>query len=105
MCGGVQKAKGYCEIVPNRTRVTLTAVMNRVLNANCTVQSDMWRAYIKLPRYVPAVIHHHDTVRYKYNFVNPMTGAHTQNIESYWNRIKTWLKPKKGVKHANLESY
>ena len=97
-------AKGYCEIVPNRTRATLTGVMNRVLNANSTVHSDSWRAYINLPQYVPAVVQH-DMVNHRYNFVDPVTGAHTQHVESYWNRIKTWLKPKKGVIRANLQSY
>ena len=97
-------SKGYCQIVQNRTRATLTGVMNRVLNANSTVHSDMWRAYNNLPHYVPAVVHH-DTVNHRYNFVNPATGAHTQNVESYWNRIKTWLKPKKGVRRDQLQSY
>ena len=27
------------------------------------------------------------------------------NVESYWNRIKTWLKPKKGVRRDQLQSY
>ena len=78
--------------------------MNRVLNANSIVHSDMWRAYNNLPRYVPAVVQH-DTVNHTYNFVNPATNAHTQHVESYWNRIKTWLKPKKGVGRGNLSSY
>ena len=71
-------AKGYCEIVPNRTRATLTGVMNRVLNANSTVHSDSWRAYINLPQYVPAVVQH-DMVNHRYNFVDPVTGEHTQH--------------------------
>ena len=101
----VTPAKGCCEVVPNRTRATLTGVMNRILNANSTVHSDMWRAYNNLPLYVPPVVQH-DTVNHTYNFVDPVTGAHTtQNIESYWNRIKTWLKPKKGVKRDTLSSY
>ena len=31
-----------------------------------------------------------------FNFVEPTTGVHTQNVESYWNRVKTKLKRMKG---------
>ena len=36
-------------------------------------------------------------------FVDPVTGVHTQRIESYWNRIKTKLKTMKGV-HRDMNS-
>ena len=37
--------------------------------------------------------------------VNPTTGVHTQNIESYWNRVKTKFKRMKGVQTTMLGSY
>ena len=39
---------------------------------------------------------HFFTVRH---FVNPATGVHTQNVESYWNRVKTKLKGWRALMH------
>ena len=36
---------------------------------------------------------------------NSSTGVHTQNIESYWNRVKTKFKRMKGVHEQMLSSY
>ena len=38
-------------------------------------------------------------------FVNPTTGVHTRNVESYWNRQKTKLKRMKGVVFDEISSY
>lgn len=72
-----EPARGYMEIVPRRNRQTLTAVINRVLRVNSVIHSDEWRAYINLPLFVPNCVQH-DTVNHTYNFVNPLTGTHTQ---------------------------
>ena len=40
--------------------------------------------------------------KYSIPFVDPTTGVHTQNIESYWNRVKTKFK---GVQDTMLSSY
>ena len=45
------------------------------------------------------------SVNHSIEFVNPSTGAHTQNIESYWNRVKTKFKRMKGVHEQMLSSY
>jgi len=52
------------------------------------VLSDEWAAYSNVSS-LPNMSQH-DTV-------NPNTGVHTQNVESYWNRQKTKLKRMKGV--------
>ena len=39
------------------------------------------------------------------HFVDPATGVHTQNVESYWNRVKGKFKRMKGVHELMLNSY
>ena len=47
----------------------------------------------------------HQVVNHSLHFVDPVTGVHTQNIESYWNRVKTKFKRMKGVHETMLDSY
>eukprot|EP00111_Clytia_hemisphaerica_P022721 TCONS_00066845-protein len=89
-------AKGYMEIVNRRNRPTLVGIINRVLNPNSVIHSDEWRAYNRLQQFVPNCIQH-NTVNHTYHFVDPVTGAHTQHIESFWNRFKLKLKAMKGI--------
>ena len=73
-------------------------------NGICTiVHSDQWRAYNRVQQ-LPSVTQH-ATVNHSLNFVDPTNGTHTQNVESYWNRVKTKFKRMKGVHESMLGSY
>ena len=37
--------------------------------------------------------------------MDPVTGVHTQNIESYWGRVKLKFKKMKGCHESHLPSY
>ena len=80
-----EPARGYMEIVQRRDRATLAPIMDRVFRPNTVVHSDEWRAYINLPQHV-ANCAAHDTVNHTRNFVNPVTGAHTQVRQCLGNR-------------------
>ena len=47
----------------------------------------------------------HSTVNHSLHFVDPQTGVHTQNIESYWNRVKYKIKTMKGVLGDKIPKY
>ena len=44
-------------------------------------------------------------VNHKYNFVDPDTGAHTQNIERLWRSAKERNKKHSGTHRSMLDSY
>jgi hypothetical protein len=68
------------------------------------VHSDDWGAYRQLRARVPNVAVH-DVVVHDYNLINPLTGAHTQNIESCWNRLKSKIKERRGIRDTDLQIF
>ena len=67
------------------------------------IHSDEWAAYNHVPRL--SNVSSHGIVNHSINFVEPTTGVHTHNVESYWNRVKTKLKRMKGCCGDELPSY
>ena len=97
--------RGVYVVVPNRRRRTLVAIINHYLRGNnVTIHTDCWRGYLNLTNFVPRCTLH-ETVNHSRHFVDPITGAHIQGIESAWNRIKTQIKKSKGCRRAHLQSY
>ena len=96
-------ALGYMEIVPNRTAATLLPIIQGHVWPGTTVHSDEWSAY-RTVQGLPNV-QTYQTVNHSLHFVNPTTGVHTQNVESYWARVKLKFKRMKGVDADQLPSY
>ena len=96
-------ALGVMCIVPNRTHSTLLPILQQHLRPGTIVHSDQWRAYSCVQQLQS--VSQHQTVNHSLNFVDPTTGVHTQNIESYWSRVKRKFKAMKGVHESMLNSY
>jgi len=94
-------ARGIMRVVPNRSAAILRPIICEVILPGTTIHSDEWRAYSNLN----ALGYDHGTVNHSINFVDPRTGIHTQNVESYWNKNKTRCKKMKGVKKEFLQDY
>ena len=77
--------------VEDRSADTLLAVIQQYIAQGTTVISDCWKAYDCLEKegYV------HLKVNHSVNFVDPITGAHTNTIERRWRHTKA-LVPKYG---------
>jgi hypothetical protein len=73
--------------VPDRTADTLVAIIRDWIEPGTAVISDCWGAYHELPN--QGYTHH--TVNHSINFVDPITGAHTNTTEWTWRHVKVFL--------------
>ena len=94
---------GYLEIVPQRDAATLLSLINNHVAPGTIIHSDEWAAYNRVQRL--SNVSSNGIVNHSINFVEPTTGVHTQNVESYWHRVKTKLKRMKGCLGDQLPSY
>ena len=69
--------------------------------STCSSSSVEWKAYQKIQSELGF---EHHTVNHSKRFVAP-DGTHTQNIESYWNRIKQLIKRMNGCHRDFLHWY
>ena len=94
---------GYLAVVSRRDAATLPPIIQAHVQPGTIIWSDQWRAYSNVSG-LPNVAGH-ETVNHSVEFKNPVTGVHTNNIESYWERVKDKLKKMKGCKHEFIPSY
>ena len=86
--GGICRETGdiFVALCPDNKRdsSTLVAIINDHVNSQSTIITDCWKGYDQLERdnWV------HLTVNHSCNFVDPETGAHTQNNENTWWQLK-----------------
>ena len=98
-----QPALGYMEVVPQRDAATLLPIIQAHVANGTIVHSDQWAAYRQVAS-LPSVSTH-STVNHSVTFVDPVSGTHTQNIESYWGKAKRKLKNMKGCHASQLPIY
>ena len=82
---------------------TLLPIIQQHVRPGTIIWGDEWAAYRRVQQ-LPAVTQH-ATVNHSIEFVNPVTGVHTQHVESYWNRVKIKFKRMRGVQDTMLSSY
>ena len=87
----------------SRDANTLLPLITAHVAPGTIIHSDEWAAYNQVQR-LPNVSSH-EVVNHSVNFVEPTTGVHTQNVESYWNRVKAKLKRLIGCHGEQLPSY
>lgn len=71
--------------VPRRDAATLLPIIQRHVAPGTTIHSDEWGAYNNLAN----IGYGHLTVNHTQCFVDPLTGANTQRMESLWGVVKT----------------
>jgi transposase-like protein len=101
--GGVdlQNHEFFMELVPQRDAATLLPIVQRSIAPGTTIWSDMWLVYNALP----GLGFPHQAVNHSQFFVDPVTGVHTNHIESRWKAMKDTLRRKSGVRRRDLPDY
>jgi len=85
---------------PNRGSDVLLDLIKTWIRPGTTIISDCWKAYDCLSNegFV------HQTVNHSMNFVDPRSGAHTQNIERIWREVRGGI-PRFGRKEKHMVGY
>ena len=87
--------------VRNRSAAELIPKIVRAVLPGTTIVSDECAAYKTLPQHG----FNHMTVNHSQNFVNPVTGAHTQTIEGFWGNAKHIFKCMRGSSAIQLSAH
>ena len=95
-------ALGYMRVVPHRDARTLLPIIQTTLAPGSIVHSDEWAAYCSIQSTTGLT---HRTANHSLHLVDPTTGVHTKNVESYWNSAKLKLKAMRGCTKDQLPSY
>ncbi len=95
--GGISRTTGkfFLKFVERRDSNTLIPLIKQYISVGSTICSDEWRAYRQIST-LEGYNYIHMTVNHSVNFVDPISGAHTNTIEGCWGCIKSWMKPMKG---------
>ncbi|KAK0417512.1 hypothetical protein QR680_013056 [Steinernema hermaphroditum] len=86
-----------------RDAASLLPLIQRHVAPGSIINTDGWRAYDGITRLPEG--YSHETVIHERNFVDPVTGAHTQSIESLWQKVKRPHKSGYGTHRSTLQSH
>ena len=87
-----------------RDMTALHPIILRCVRPGTEVRSDDCASHRQMDRKVNNVSAQ-QVVVHRLNFVNPVTGVHTQEIESYWNSWKLGQKTRRGIRREDMLSY
>ncbi|KCZ78338.1 hypothetical protein H311_00633, partial [Anncaliia algerae PRA109] len=101
--GAIDCRKKESILVPveRRNANTLIPIILKYMMPGYMFVSDAWAAYLNISNYG----YSHFVVNYFENFVDPLTGMHTQRVENMWMRAKRRNKKECGTKNEPLEVY
>ena len=99
----VCRTSKLCKIrlVDDRKRTTLDPIITSWITPHSTIHTDQARVYT----YLSQTTYTHHTVCHKENFVDPVTGTHTNNIENVFSNLKAHLKAMRGVYKTVLPAH
>ncbi|ETI37763.1 hypothetical protein F443_16371, partial [Phytophthora nicotianae P1569] len=117
--GGVERVTGrwFGRVVyDKRTKDTLLPIIKQFIKPRTKIMSDMFATYVcergnklhtlETNRMLLNMEYTHSWVNHSLNFVDPITGTHTNTIEGLWEtRIKRHIKSMRGMTKKRLDEY
>lgn len=94
-------ARYYVELVENRKAITLLPIILNICRSGSIIWSDEWSSYNS----IYTLGYSHGKVNHNLHFIHPVTGVHTQNVESLWNKLKRRIKKLMGSSGNDLNEY
>ena len=91
--------------VPRRDAETLIPIVEQKVAPGSQIKTDSWRPYNKLDHLGRVSPYGHESVNHSENYVDPVTGAHTQNIERLWRDFKQKKKMQYGIRETEIDGY
>ena len=92
LLGGTERGSNECFLVEcennHRDHHTLIRLIRQFVRPQTIIITDGWKGYVPLAQHG----FHHEDVNHSQNFVNPVTGAHTNTIEGCWFHVKRHLQ-------------
>ncbi|KAJ4429038.1 hypothetical protein ANN_26034 [Periplaneta americana] len=95
--GGVHHKDMAMHPENGRDAQTLLRFTRKHVQPNTTIYTDCWRGYDSVNQHQ----FQHISVNHSLNFVNPVTGVHTNNIESVWRPLRKRLS-RGGIHHNDM---
>jgi hypothetical protein len=91
------------EICPNNKRdaPTLEHLIQKHVEPGSKIHTDEWKSYSRLER----LGYEHYVVNHTNNFVDPVTGTHTQTIEANWRPLKASILASKSIPKEYLADH
>jgi len=80
--------RGFLELVPDRSAETLLPLVQKYIHPGSLILSDQWAAYNRISEIDVHPPYEHQTVNHSVHFVDPVTGACTNNIEIFGKIVK-----------------
>ena len=93
--------KVYIEFVPKRDFVNMIPLITRHVMPGCIINTDGARVY----NHLNSMNYVHNVVIHKDNFVDPVTGTHTNWIEGFWGNLKMKIKSIRGSQKTMLDGH
>jgi hypothetical protein len=94
----VESKLGFIKIVQDRSRETLYSLIHQHIRPGTTIVSDMWASYSTLNDEG----FNHLTVNHSLHFVDPVSFATTNHVESTWQKMKQKHKERYGTARKTL---